>query len=105
MKRTETGKYLVEIDAEIIEIVPTFIEHRWQDVASLQDALAHADPSLIRKVAHNLKGSGRSFGFDTVTALGVRLERAARAENWRAIGKFIDLLIAYLERVEPVRAH
>lgn len=105
MKLTDEGKYRVEVDAEIIDIVPTFIEHRWQDVASLQDALAHTDPALIRKVAHNLKGSGRSFGFDTITALGVRLERAARTENWNAIGKFIDLLIAYLERVEPVRGH
>lgn len=105
MKLTDQGKYRVEVDAEILEIVPTFIEHRWQDVASLQDALAHGDPSLIRRVAHNLKGSGRSFGFGTITALGVRLERAARAENWHAIGKFIDLLITYLERVEPVRGH
>lgn len=102
MKRRSGRVYRIQVDPELIDIVPTFLAHRWQDVASLQDALAHEDPSLIRKVAHNLKGAGSSFGFDAVTVIGERLERAALKGNWARIQRFIDRLIAYLERVEPV---
>ncbi|ANA40652.1 Hpt domain-containing protein [Geobacter anodireducens] len=94
--------YRVRIDPELIDIVPVFIAHRWQDVASLQDALAHEDSSLIRKIAHNLKGAGSSFGFDAVSAIGERMERAATQGRWPAVERFINLLARYLEMVEPV---
>ncbi|BEH10745.1 MULTISPECIES: Hpt domain-containing protein [Geobacter] len=94
--------YRVRIDPELIDIVPVFIAHRRQDVASLHDALAHGDSSLIRKIAHNLKGAGSSFGFDTVSAIGERMERAATQGRWPAVAYFINLLARYLETVEPV---
>ncbi|AJE03618.1 histidine phosphotransferase [Geobacter pickeringii] len=102
MDQTKQKRHTVSIDPELMDIVPTFLEYRWQDVASLQDALAHEDPCLIRKIAHNLRGAGKSFGFGAVTGIGMRLERAALTGNWSRISKFIDLLIEYLERVQPV---
>jgi len=92
----------IKVDPDLIDIVPVFLDHRWQDVASLQDALAHEDSSLIRTIAHNLKGAGRSFGFDAVSLIGERLEKAAVTGNWTSIERFINRLITYLERVEPV---
>jgi HPt (histidine-containing phosphotransfer) domain-containing protein len=102
MKTRNSRTYRIAVDPELMDIVPSFLAYRWQDVASLQDALAHEDPSLIGKIAHNLKGAGRSFGFETVTVIGEHLERAALKRNWVRIERFIDRLIAYLERVEPV---
>lgn len=92
----------ITIDPELVDIVPVFLDLRWQDVASLQDALAHEDSTLILTIAHNLKGAGCSFGFDAVTLIGERLEEAAARGNWLSIERFINRLIAYLERVEPV---
>lgn len=94
--------YRVKVDPELIDIVPVFIAHRWQDVASLQDALAHEDTTLIQKIAHNLKGAGRSFGFDAVSSIGARMERAATEGRWPTVERFINLLVRYLEGVEPV---
>ncbi|WP_298267490.1 Hpt domain-containing protein [Geobacter sp.] len=102
MDQTRQKRHTVSVDPELMEIVPTFLEYRWQDVASLQDALAHEDSGLIRKIAHNLKGAGTSFGFNAVTGIGIRLERAALTSNWPRISKFIDLLIEYLQQVQPV---
>ncbi|RNC69069.1 MAG: Hpt domain-containing protein [Desulfuromonadales bacterium] len=102
MKSVTTKSVRVRVDPEIIDIVPTFLDHRWQDVASLQDALAHEDSSLIKKIAHNLKGAGRSFGFDAVSIIGERLEKAASGRKWSTVERIINRLISYLERVEPV---
>jgi HPt (histidine-containing phosphotransfer) domain-containing protein len=92
----------IKVAPELIDIVPVFFDLRWQDVASLQDALAHEDSSLILTLAHNLKGAGCSFGFDAVSLIGEQLEQAAARSNWASIERFINRLIAYLERVEPV---
>jgi HPt (histidine-containing phosphotransfer) domain-containing protein len=94
--------YRVKVDPELIDIVPVFIERRRQDVASLHDALAHGDSSLIRKIAHNIKGAGSSFGFDAVSAIGELIELAAAQSRWPAVAYFINLLARYLETVEPV---
>lgn len=102
MNRHPRKPVRVTIDPELIDIVPLFLDHRWQDVASLQDALAHEDSSLVRAIAHNLKGAGRSFGFNAVSRIGERLEQAAERSNWHSVERFINRLIAYLERVEPV---
>jgi len=102
MNRQPRKSLRVTIDHELIDIVPLFLDHRWQDVASLQDALAHENSSLVRAIAHNLKGAGRSFGFNAVSRIGECLEQAAERNNWHSVERFINRLIAYLERIEPV---
>jgi len=102
MNRIHQKNSRINIDPEIRDILPMFIASRWQDVASLQDAMAHEDPSLVCKIGHQLKGSGSSFGFPMISTIGKRLEQAASAGNWQKISHSIDRLINYLVQLEPV---
>jgi sulfur carrier protein ThiS len=49
-----------------------------------------------------MRGSGGSFGFDTLTSIGQYLEEAALAKNQDSVRRWQYELSRYLDRVEVV---
>jgi two-component system chemotaxis response regulator CheY len=80
--------------------VDRFIERRRREIQILRDALAGGDHEEIRRIGHNLKGVGSSFGFPELTGLGGQLESAARGADDRSVDVVIDQLVAYLARID-----
>ncbi len=80
--------------------VAKFMQRRVDELHTLRAALASSDHLEIRRIGHNLKGVGSSFGFPDLTDLGARLENAARADDPNAMRKLIDELDAYVTRVQ-----
>jgi HPt (histidine-containing phosphotransfer) domain-containing protein len=62
--------------------------------------LAASDFGRIRIAAHNLKGTGSAYGFETLTEIGAGMERSAREPNAATLREQIATLGEYLERVE-----
>jgi HPt (histidine-containing phosphotransfer) domain-containing protein len=58
----------------------------------------------VARIAHQIKGSGGSFGFTGLTEIGADLEQAAKAANLVAVGRCLADLGSYLKRVEIVNA-
>ena len=96
----ESGKVTSPVDAKRVE---RFLERRRREVQTLREALAGGDLEEIRRIGHNLKGVGSSFGFPELTGLGGQLENAARAADDGTVRHVIDQLVAYLARTEPAR--
>ncbi len=96
------GKIIVRVDRDIVEIVPLFLECRRIDLQKIRQALQSGDYETIRKLGHNLKGTGGGFGFDTVSELGVQIEAAAEKQNGEIVGKYAEELASYLLRVVVV---
>jgi len=93
---------LVEADPELGDLVPAYLESRRRDLATLRAALAAGRFEEIRKLGHNMKGTGRSYGFAPVTELGQRLEQAGKRGESAEAGAVLDALAEYLARVEIV---
>lgn len=89
------GTPAVEIDEDIAALVPTFLANVERDVIDLRTALADNDFDVIRRIGHNLKGSGGSFGFPKLSEIGARIE---------ASGKMLDSPSAEL-RIEELATH
>jgi HPt (histidine-containing phosphotransfer) domain-containing protein len=97
-----TDRILVQVDAELEDLVPGFLENRRRDVEQITTALAAGDLDSIRVLGHSMKGSGGGYGFDRITAIGRAIETAARAGDGEAIEASVRELGDYLDRVDVV---
>jgi hypothetical protein len=80
------------IDPAIQELVPNFLANRKRDVGLSRTALASANFNELRRIGHNLKGTGPTYGFPTLGALGARIESAAKAGNAELLEQSINEL-------------
>ncbi len=96
----KSGKIIVEIDEEMEDLIPGYLEARRQELLTLQKAIHNSDVYTIRMIGHTLKGSGGGYGFDRLTQIGALLENSARESNLAEAQTHLDCLHDYLARVE-----
>lgn len=101
-KNGKRDKITIRVDMDLEEIVPIFIENRHKDIVAITKALEQEDYDTIRILGHSMKGSGGGYGFDTITAIGNAVERAAKKSDKDEIRKQVNELSIYIERVEVV---
>ncbi len=80
-------------------LLSKYLGRRKDDITRLRAALASADFSSIERTGHNLFGSGAAYGLDEISALGARLETAARAAQADSIASVLDDLERFVNSV------
>ena len=95
-----TNRITVYIDADLKQIVPTFLSNRRKDVETLRSALLGKDFDTIRTLGHRMKGDGGGYGFDRVTEIGGVMESAAIRHDHPALERQITELEDFLSRVQ-----
>ena len=93
-------KIQLHVDASLRELVPNFIAARRKDLEALRRAVHAGDLATIRNVGHNIRAFSRLYGFDELTALGEKIERAADEASTLRIVHLQGQLADYLERIE-----
>ena len=78
------------------ELARTFIKRSEGDMVALLKAQKSAKHDLIGSIAHRLKGTAGSFGFDTMSQLARRLEQFNQTKDLNGISSSISELICYL---------
>jgi len=97
-----SDRITVEVEADLEDLVPVFLDNRRKDVARLEALLEADDYTEIRKIGHSLKGVGGGYGFDPITDLGAEIETAALAGDAATIRQARARLADYLDRVDVV---
>ena len=97
-----SGPITIKVNPRIDGIVRSYLEHRKQDMDSLLLALEDGEFERIRSVAHDLVGTGGSFGFKHMSIVGRSLENAAKGRKSEEIKILLEGLAEYLSRVEVV---
>lgn len=92
----------IDVEPELRDLVPVYIANRLRDVEMVRAAVEGGDFESVGRIAHNMQGSGGSFGFDDLTAVGVELERAAQDRNRSEIARLLLRLEAYLSSIDLV---
>lgn len=92
----------IEVDPDLIELIPDFLTRKQADLTSLNDALAKDDLAAIARLGHRIKGEGGSFGFDVVSEIGAALEAAGKAGDGASARRLVADLSEYLEKIEIV---
>ena len=97
MSPAEKSEKLAE---RLRRLATRFIEHAKEQLQAAQQAQASGNLKELEIIAHQLKGSGGSFGFDQFTAPAARLEELAKqggsADEIRKIINELDEMAAHL---------
>jgi HPt (histidine-containing phosphotransfer) domain-containing protein len=66
-------------DTELAGLIDEFVEGLGNKTAAMRQALANGLFDELRRLSHQLKGAGGSYGYPCLTKAGKRLEDAAKA--------------------------
>jgi len=95
-------RVIVEVDADLSDLIPGFLTHKRTDIAAIFEAVARRDYAEIKRIAHRIKGEGGSYGFDSMTEIGRSLEQAATMRDDGAVTALARQLLNYMDRLEIV---
>jgi len=101
MYRNE-DRIVIHADVDLEDLIPGFLENQHRDALKIMDFLDLEDYEAIQRMGHSMKGSGGGYGFDEITAIGMRIESAACNRDAAAISGQVEALLDYLARVEVV---
>jgi len=82
------------------ERIPAYLENCRNNGSAMREALERADFAAVTILGHNLRGSGGSFGFQTITDLGAGLEQASEDLDLHRTQELLSELSSYLDSVE-----
>ncbi len=91
---------LIDVPAGLEELAKVYFQRRKDEVPHLLELLATQQFDQLRAVAHNLKGTGTSYGFADVTRLGALIESSAQEKDSEVLGEQLRALSNYLEKAE-----
>ena len=81
-------------------LVPGYLAARRSDVGEMTEMLMAADFRRLGVVAHNLKGSGLSYGFPELTRLGRELEQSAASADTDSVCELLEQFDECLRRID-----
>jgi PAS domain S-box-containing protein len=86
-------------DPAFAEAVEVFVDRLHEQVAAMQQAWAQQELSEVASIAHWIKGSGGTAGFDAFTSPAKRLEQSAKQGSIEQVANEIAELTALAARV------
>lgn len=92
----------IQIDPDLADLIPGFLDNRRNDVARLRALLGQDDFIEIRRIGHSMKGAGGGYGFDAITEFGAEIEKAALRADAAAIEQLAAALQDYLLRIDVI---
>jgi hypothetical protein len=63
------------------------------------DALARDDLKTVKRLGHNMRGTGTGYGFKAITDIGAAIEHEAGNADTDASRHWVGELSTYLDRV------
>jgi HPt (histidine-containing phosphotransfer) domain-containing protein len=92
--------FTVVVRKDLAALVPQFLSNRELELAALTSALERSDFSILKRIAHRMKGLGNSYGFNRITNLGMQIEDAAKAGKSAELKTRISEYAEYLAKLE-----
>ncbi|KAF0155078.1 MAG: cytoplasmic protein [Syntrophaceae bacterium] len=102
MEEQQAGKIIAHVDNDLADLIPGYLANRKKDIAAIADALEKKDMAAVRIIGHSMKGSGGGYGFETITDIGMLMEKAAKEGRDEDIRQQVKRLEDYLRHVEII---
>ena len=80
------------VSDQVRALVPHYLASKAKQIEEARTALALRDFGPIRRFGHNLKGTGRGYGFPAIEEMGKEIERAATEADASRIASQLDAL-------------
>ncbi len=85
------------VSPEVAALVPKYLASQSRQIDDAHAQLVQRDFDSIRRFGHNLKGTGRGYGFAEMEELGGELERAAQETSESSIAETLEALRRFVE--------
>lgn len=82
----------IPVSEQVLALVPQFLATKHTQINEARESLQSRDFAPIRGFGHNLKGTGRGYGFPAIEDLGREIENAATEANADRIAQLLDAL-------------
>ncbi len=86
-------------DTDLAELIDEFVAGLKEDIVSMRKALECGDHDGLRRLAHQMKGAGGSYGYSMLTEAGKEIEKAAKEKDYKTGIIALDKLEAYCHAV------
>jgi CheY-like chemotaxis protein/HPt (histidine-containing phosphotransfer) domain-containing protein len=96
----DSAEPLLQVEPFMADLVPEYVREKRRQVRDLRRLLETGDLDGVRRVAHDLKGTGAAYGIPDVTRLGRALESASRRSDVPGAAVIVEELDALLVRVQ-----
>ena len=93
------NEYLVELDKDLEELIPSFVENRKKEVLELVEFCRNNNIDELKRIGHRLAGTAGSYGFDTIGKFGVELEAAAKANKIDIATEIVEKYKVFLAKM------
>lgn len=90
-----------DLNSVMERLKATYLESVTEKLHALSDAIAARDFKEIIRHGHQLKGSGRSYGFAEISEIGARIEEAGHGHQGPVLETALIELERVIERLNP----
>ena len=84
MSTEQTSDYIYSCfanDEDLGELVEMYVDEMPERINSIEEVRNSGDWEHLRTLAHQIKGSGQSYGFDIISQLAAAVEYSIREEE------------------------
>lgn len=100
--QSENEKIEVLIPEDLAPLIPQYLNNKRADLKTLKEALERKDRKTVEEVAHLIKGSGASYGFQSLSTLAAEMESMAKKNDFESLSRLIEKLDHFLSHVTVV---
>ncbi|GAB4012265.1 MAG: hypothetical protein Fur0010_07970 [Bdellovibrio sp.] len=90
------------IDADLKDIMPTFLENRQKDLNNIQQALQNKDFKSIQVIGHKLAGNAGSYGLADLGEIGAKIEMSAIKQDYDELNHLYQQFVEYMGSLEII---
>jgi signal transduction histidine kinase/CheY-like chemotaxis protein/HPt (histidine-containing phosphotransfer) domain-containing protein len=90
------------VSKEVLALVPQYLATKQKQIEEARESLISRDFGPIRRFGHNLKGTGRGYGFPAIEELGREIEKAAAEADVSRVSQQLDALYRFV--IQPSAA-
>ena len=90
---------VVIADPDIQDLVARFLENQQRNATLVLELVNQRDFESVRRIGHNMKGTGKGYGFEIISSHGASLEHAASRSQADDVKRVANELADYLAEV------
>ena len=99
----QAGRIAISVPTDLPrELVTEYLDDCGNTLIELREALMKRSYERARICGHGMKGTGSPYGFPALTQIGAAIEQAAALEEASELGRQVNRLGEYLDRIELV---
>ena len=95
----------MDIPQGLEKLARRYISTRLQELPVFENLLGRSEFDEIRRLSHNLKGTGTSYGFPDITRLAAAMERASKEQDATSIAEQLLSLSIYVQAADKQLPH